>query len=405
MNRPPAFDPTAPLPGPPDPWAGSERPALRDGPPYLMTEMIEAEPHLARRLLGRLLEPESAAARLAGAVGVALANDESVILTGCGTSEHAAMGAAEILRAAAGAAGLGVGDRSIVTAQAFELALEPPRGGLVVGVSHEGGTWATNRALAAAGEHGARTALITVSARSPGAALASPGLVVETDELDQAWCHTVGYLSPLLAAAAVGAHLAEATLDAGAAAERVAAGLDAAAVTAADAMAGGLADARTVLTVGSGADRPAARELALKIEEGAWLPAAMRDLETVLHGHLAATDGATGLVLFLAESRSRAERVDRARGLLRACRAIGIRAGLVATAAAADEIDSGLTPLGRIVVAEAEELPAPVAALLGTATPLQLLTERLARARGINPDPIHRDHPAHLDAAEAVEGA
>ncbi len=49
-------------------------------------------------------------------------------------------------------------------------------------------------------------------------------------------------------------------------------------------------------------------------------------------------------------------------------------------------------------------LPAPVAALFATATPLQLLTERLARARGTNPDPIRRDDPRYLAAADAAEG-
>ena len=49
-------------------------------------------------------------------------------------------------------------------------------------------------------------------------------------------------------------------------------------------------------------------------------------------------------------------------------------------------------------------LPAPVAALLGTATPLQLLTERLARARGTDPDPIRRDDPRYRSAADAADG-
>ena len=71
-----------------------------------------------------------------------------VIVTGCGTSEHAALGAAAILRDAWRAAGLpGWGP---VAAQAFELAQEPPGGGLVIGVSHEGGTAATIAALDAA---------------------------------------------------------------------------------------------------------------------------------------------------------------------------------------------------------------------------------------------------------------
>ena len=51
---------------------------------------------------------------------------------------------------------------------------------------------------------------------------------------------------------------------------------------------------------------------------------------------------------------------------------------------------------------EAPDLPAPVAALLGTATPLQLLTERLARARGTDPDPIRRDDPRYRAAPDAA---
>jgi hypothetical protein len=69
-------------------------------------------------------------------------------------------------------------------------------------------------------------------------------------------------------------------------------------------------------------------------------------------------------------------------------------------------VDAGLpadlTPAGRLLVEEAEDLPAPVAALLGTATPLQLLTERIARARGTTPDLIRRDEALHLAAADAA---
>ena len=50
-----AFDPDARLPGPPDPWASTGMPSLRPGPPYHMTEMIEAEPGLAGVLLSLAL--------------------------------------------------------------------------------------------------------------------------------------------------------------------------------------------------------------------------------------------------------------------------------------------------------------------------------------------------------------
>ena len=47
-------------------------------------------------------------------------------------------------------------------------------------------------------------------------------------------------------------------------------------------------------------------------------------------------------------------------------------------------------------------MPAAIAALLSSATPLQTLTERLARVRGVNPDPIHRDVAVYLEAADAA---
>ena len=203
----PSFDPERELPGPPEPWASTEMPALRDGPPYLMTESIAAEPALAERLVARL-EQSSAVDGLARLLRTTAMRGEPVVVTGCGTSEHAALGIVEILRDAwrtAKLPALGGAAAGPVAAQAFELSLDPPTGGLVIGVSHEGGTTATNAALAAARAAGARTALITVSGRSPGAGLAE--VVVETGELDLDWCHTIGYVSPLIAAAVLGARV------------------------------------------------------------------------------------------------------------------------------------------------------------------------------------------------------
>ena len=109
----------------------------------------------------------------------------------------------------------------------------------------------------------------------------------------------------------------------------MAAGLDQAG--AAEAIAARLADATTILTVASGADRPAARELALKIEEATWLPSTMRDLETLLHGHLPATGPQTGLVLLLADADLLAERADRASGALAAAEVLGLRTAAIVT--------------------------------------------------------------------------
>ncbi|HET9521116.1 MAG TPA: SIS domain-containing protein [Candidatus Limnocylindrales bacterium] len=393
------FDPTAPLAGAPDPWESSGQPSLRDGPPYHMTEMIAAEPFLAGRILERLADGQGPAGRLAGVVGQAATAGDPIIVTGCGTSEHAALAVVEILRDAMRAAGMQAGPASVIASQAFELSLDPPSRGLVIGISHEGGTPATNRALAAASAAGAQTALITASEGSPGAQLVET--VVATQELDHSWCHTVGYLSPILAAAAIGAHLSGRALSIDAVVTLVADG--ARDEVAAERIADRLADARTLLVIGSGADRPAARELALKVEEASWLPSATRDLETFLHGHLPATDGSTGLVLILTDRASRDERVERALQALAAIRVLGVRAAAIVTREVGALIAEDLTPAGTLVIEESPSLPAAVAATIGSATPLQLLTERLARARGTNPDPIRRDDARYREASAAAE--
>ncbi|HYK95134.1 MAG TPA: SIS domain-containing protein [Candidatus Dormibacteraeota bacterium] len=399
-------DPGAPLPPAPDPWAGSEMPERRTAPPFHMTEMIEAEPALAVRILERLASPSGPAAALAAAIRAASTRGLPIVVTGCGTSEHGALGTVEILRAALRTAGLpwqlGRGGTP-VAAQAFEAWLEDGlggEGGVVIGVSHEGGTWATNGALERAKASGAMVALITVSARSPGAHLAD--VTLTTEEQDQSWCHTVGYVSPLLAAAAVAAHITREPLDPGVVQDLMAAGLAPAAVAATEAMADALANVDRLIVIGSGVDRPAARELVLKVEEGAHLPAAMRDLETLLHGHLAGMDTRTGVVLILADPSRADERAARAAGVLRAVRELGGPAGAILGPPSDSAIGAELAPAGRLLVPAAPGVPPVVAAVLGTAVPLQLLTERLARARGVDPDPIRRDDPTYLQAADAA---
>ena len=84
------FDADAPLPGAPDPWASSTMPEVRAGPPYAMTEMIAAEPALAERLVRRLAD-DPAVRAVADDFRATAEAGAPIILTGCGTSEHAAM--------------------------------------------------------------------------------------------------------------------------------------------------------------------------------------------------------------------------------------------------------------------------------------------------------------------------
>lgn len=384
-----AFDPMAPLPGAPDPWAASDPPAPRDGPPFAMTEMIAAEPALTTRLVERLGSDRSLEA-LAALVTDAVGGGFPVTTTGCGTSEHAALVLAALVEDGLAQAGRSI--HGIRTIQAFELAGREPIGA-VVAVSHEGGTQATNAALARSGGRGGRTALITVSDRSPGAGLA--GVVVATGEQDQSWCHTVGYLSPIVAAACLHAALTGRALAADAAARQVAAGMDEAN---AEGVAAALAGVERFLVVGSGIDYPAARELALKIEEGVRLPATAHPLETILHGHLAAATERTGLLVILTDGDGRGTDLrDRAARVLRAGDALGMPSVLIGSSDVARVAESATA--GRHLVDLDPSLARRVAAALAVVVPLQLLAERLARARGTNPDRIGRDDPRQAAAA------
>jgi fructoselysine-6-P-deglycase FrlB-like protein len=388
------FDPRAPLAPAPDPWEELPQPSVREGPPFHMTDMIAAEPFLAERLLDRLGDPQGPAGRLAGAIGQAASSGASIVVTGCGTSEHAAMAIVEILREGLRSGGLPSGPATILSAQAFELSLDPPNGGLVIGISHEGGSTATIRALEASAAAGARTALITGSAGSPAAAAASSELVVATVEMDQGWCHTVGYVAPIVAAAAIADELADRTTDGGLIRDLLASG--AADEAGAESIAAVLAGCATIITIASGADRAAARELALKIEEAAWIPTTMRDLETFLHGHLPACDERTGLVLIEHDRRRSGPRRELGQMVLQASARVGVRCAVIGRRAP----DPGMAAAGYVPTPVADALPAAAEALLATAPAVQWLAHELALARGVNPDLIRREQEAYREAAK-----
>ena len=377
-----------PLPPAPDPWVASSMPAFRGRPPYLMTEMIAAEPALAERVVRRL-RADGAVADLAAALAQANERRTPILITGCGTSEHAAAGIAALLTESLGR---DAGDE-VRCVPALDLARRPPAAGVVVAVSHEGGTTATNEALRAARDAGARTAIVTVGSGSPGAAAAE--LVVMTGEQDQSWCHTVGYLSPLLAGVVIASRVAGSRLDAVAIHSLLEVATEPRA--AADAAAG-LTGIDRLIVAGTGQDWPATRELALKVAEGARLPADAVELETLLHGTLAAATRWTGLVVIASDpTLGSGLGRDRLVRLLEAGRALAMpAAGILGEMLHAD-LDPSLTPAGRMRVPGSGRVRGVAASLLGPVIPLQLLAERLARARGVNPDTLGRE-----DAAQAA---
>src|SRR3954451_10060094 len=112
----------------------SDMPELRPGPPWAMEEMILSEPGLVAPIL---TSPEALEA------AEWIRETETVVVTGCGTSEHAAMAGGALLAPCARVA--------------FEASLDPQAEGVLIAISHEAGTAAT---LSAMNATRARTILI-----------------------------------------------------------------------------------------------------------------------------------------------------------------------------------------------------------------------------------------------------
>jgi glutamine---fructose-6-phosphate transaminase (isomerizing) len=376
-------------------WHTDAYPELRPGPPWVMQEMIAAQPGLVEALLAG---PPEGTAEAAEAIGAALADGRPVTVVGCGTSEHGAHGVAALLKAAAGA------ERSafVQGRAAFSARLDPAPG-VCIAISHDGGTRATTLAVEAARAAGAATIAIT---HEPGGSVATAcEQVLVTPMHDASWCHTVAYASALAVGAALAARVGSVAADPAAARELLERAI---APADADAVADGLADRRVVLCAGADADHVTARELALKIAEGARLPTIGLELETVLHGQLAGDEAADGLVLVAITDQPERDRViTRATHVARAAAAIGIPVAGLFSSAYADALPADLTPAGRLVVdlPDAGAVDRRAAGLLAGAGLLQTLTLALAHARDLNPDLIRREQAPYRAAAEAAEGA
>jgi glucosamine 6-phosphate synthetase-like amidotransferase/phosphosugar isomerase protein len=264
-------------------WLTDDYPELRDGPPWVMEEMILEERDLPVGILDGT-GPETA--DVAAAIREAAAQGDPIVVTGCGTSEHGAMAIAELIADA-------FPDARVEAREALDAAFHPRKGGLCIGISHDGGTRATRLALEAARGAGASTAVITAHPATSVPAVSDH--VVVTPLADRSWCHTVAYVSAIVAGA-------------GSPSRRRRPGWP-------------VRSTRSSRFARCSSRRPAAstaaphrddgprsgfitaRELALKIEE-ARIPANAHRLETVLHGHLAGCDAdRTAVVRFAIDAR------------------------------------------------------------------------------------------------------
>ncbi|QEC48757.1 SIS domain-containing protein [Baekduia soli] len=260
-------------------WHTDDHPELRAGPPWVMQEMIATQPALAEQMLSH---PSPAAAAIAAEIESALAAGRSVTVTGCGTSEHAAHGIAALIRGV-----VNRGRRPLIHARPALSAAIDPIDGVCLAVSHDGGTRATALATAAARQAGARTAAVVHDPSSAVAAAVDHVLV--TPRHDDSWCHTVAYTSAIAAGAAIAEHLGPMTIQPAAAAAVLRSGAAVDAVPLADHLSG----SRVLLCAGAGIDHITARELALKIAEGARMPTVALDSRLCCTARSPATTPAT----------------------------------------------------------------------------------------------------------------
>ena len=242
--------------------------------------------------------------------------DGRLLFTGCGTSFHAAQTGGDAV-------------------QSLELVIQPRRqADVLVAVSHEGTTHITTKAVEA---WDGPTWLITGAPESP-LGRACDEVVVAAPEIEQSWCHTASYTSAIAAIAALNGEDVR--------------GLPDSVEQALEQDVGDPPSGRVVVA-GAGHAWPTAQEAALKLREGAHLPAEAHHTEQLLHGHLAAID-----------ERVRAYVLDgpRAADAAHALEILGCETTVVPTT----------HPVVDIVF-------------------FQLLTLTAAEALGVDPDPIRTD--------------
>ena len=366
-------------------------PELRSAAPWVMEDMIEAQVMLPEALGDSLA---SSAPRLVEMMHAAADAGEPIVVSAVGTSGHSARAVALILNDAMGESAVAAGPAEARVSS--DEALAPRRRGLCIAISHGGLSTSTVRALAAAREAGAKTALVTAADNTPARDIAD--VVLVTPLRDKSYCHTVGYTSPMLA----GFYLASAYRQE----EFPAAGLGRylgellTMRTRALEIGGELGKVERLISAGSLIDVPTARELALKVAEGAWVPTTVLGVEDTLHGHLVAHDANSALVVVATGGPSADRAAEGAHELLMAARRIGLQTAAILSPDLEGAILSEDVTAGKLVIPHAA-LPELVTSLLGGAVALQLLTVGLVHARKTNPDLLRREQAPYREAVAA----
>ena len=353
-------------------------PAARTGHPYYMHDAIYAQPGALRLVArGQGDAIEAAALRLRGL--------DHVLLTGVGTSWHAAL-VGELLFARLG--GLGLKARAF---HAFELASywqeAVGRAGVVV-LSH-GGTRRYSREALKRVKAGGGTGVV-ITGKGPEAPEEADWTLRTVDQ-ESSGAHTVSYTAAL-------ALLAKLACAAGGKAE-IARSIDGIPDMLAfllgqeswEDMAARYGEKRCYWFVGGGPNTATAWEAALKMSEASHAPAVGFNCEQFLHGAWAALER-DDVVFVIAPPGPSHERCVAA---ARVAREVG--APVIALAREDDREISALAS-ETIALPEVDELLSPIL----TIVPLQLFIYHAAVHRRVNPDLTRSDDATYGRARSAL---
>ncbi len=346
---------------------------VRSAHPYLMYEQIQSQPGA----IAALLERERG---LCAELAERLRGRRRIYLVGIGTSWHAALAGAAMLRSGP----------EVLPANSFEFCTDTPPLGTddaVIILSHRGTKRSSYDALDLARARGAFT--IAVTSMEPGPRITAADALIHTCPLETSSAYTVSYTTILTALAmldaAMGGGSGELERLPGLAAEVLA--LEPAVQAVVERHAG----RRRFVFAGWGASRANAYEAALKIKEASRADCEGFQLEQLLHGPFCDLDADCLLVLIASNTPDR----GRAANLAQAARSLGAPLWAICHGHA-----DALAAAGADVL----RLPAAAPALepVLNVIPLQLFTYHLALARGANPDLFQQDDPHQAAAYEHI---
>lgn len=354
-------------------------PPPRSGHPYYMHDAIHSQPGALRQVLRG--QEETLVAAAAG-----LARMERVLLCGIGTSWHACL-VGELLLARVGRLGHRV--RAFHSFEFKSYWPEPdPRTGVVV-VTHRGTKRYSLEALARARAAGGMGVVVT--GRGSGEGLAIADHTLRTVEQEASAAHTVSYTTAMALLAALAAEVGgdrEIRRELDALPDHLAALLG---KTSWEALAARFANRRRYWFVGGGPNTATALEAALKMNEASHVPAVGYNCEQFLHGPWVAVEPDDVVFVIAPSGPSQGRCLTAAR----AVREVG-----APVVAIADDGDGELAGLAAetITLPAVPEVLSPILAVV----PLQLFTYHTALGRGVNPDTMRTDQPAHGRARAAI---